>query len=127
VPGELLDLLLREGADDDPVDVARQGLGGVVRRLAARQLQPNTAADREVQGLAAELMHTHLEGHARAGRGLGEDQGDRLACERAAVSPRAAFHFGRERDHPTELGGRQILEAAKVSDHGRKRAAFPAP
>ena len=80
--GHVRDVLVREGADHDAVDVARQHAGGVGDRLAASQLD---VAWRQEQRMAAELVRADLERHARARRGLHEDHRERLPRERLLV------------------------------------------
>ena len=68
--GQLVDVGLRERADHDRVEVAREHHRRVAHRLAAPQLE---LALREVQRVAAQLAHADLERDARAGGGLVED------------------------------------------------------
>ena len=60
---QLLDVLVREGADHDAVDVAREHARRVGDRLAAAELD---VARREKQRVAAELVGADLERDARA-------------------------------------------------------------
>ena len=60
------------GADAHGRHLAREHQGGVARRLAARELH---LAGAQHDRVAAQLVDAHLEGHARARRGLLEDQG----------------------------------------------------
>ena len=76
--GELLDVVLREGADHDRVEVAREDDGGVLDRLAAAELE---VACREVEAVAAELGDADLERDPRPRRGLLEDHPERAAGE----------------------------------------------
>ena len=63
--------LMLVGADHDRIDVAGHHLGCIGNGLAAADLQVRLV---ERQRLAAELAHGDVEGHARARRGLLEDQ-----------------------------------------------------
>ena len=58
VGGEVLDVLLGEGADHDAVDVAAHHVGGVPDGLADAQLDVGGV---EEDGLGAELLDAHLE------------------------------------------------------------------
>ena len=80
--GELLDVVLVEGADHDPVDVAREHRRGVLERLAAAELE---VAGGEVERVPAELGHPDLERDAGAGRGLLEDHRERAAGEEVVL------------------------------------------
>ncbi len=75
---ELVDVGLLEGADHDPVQVARQHSARVPDRLAAPELQ---VAGGEIERRAAELEHADLEADARSRRGLLEDHPERPALE----------------------------------------------
>ena len=74
--GQLVDVGLRERADHDRVEVAREHHRRVAHGLAAAQLE---LALRQVERVAAELVHADLEGHARARGGLVEDHAERAA------------------------------------------------
>jgi hypothetical protein len=76
---ELVQQRLVARAQADRRHVAREHARGVAHRLAARELQLAGAQHHRV---AAELGDAGLEGDARAGRGLLEDQGDAAAGER---------------------------------------------
>jgi hypothetical protein len=71
VVGELGQGLMLVGTDHDCIDVAGDHLGRIGDGLAAAHLQVRLV---ERQRLAAELAHGDVEGHARARRGLLEDQ-----------------------------------------------------
>ena len=85
ISGELLHLLMLEGADHHAVEVARQDARRVLDRLAAPDLQ---VAVREEERLPAELEHARLEGDARPRRGFLEDHAERLARENAVLYAR---------------------------------------
>jgi len=89
--GELLDVLLRIGADDRAMNHAAQDAGRVHDRFAAAQLNVSGI---EKQGMAPEFADADFKGDARAGGGLGEQQGPDLAGQRLrfAVGPRL-FHL----------------------------------
>ena len=74
--GELLDVVLREGADHQAVEVAREHRRGVAQRLAAAELQVRRG---QVEPVAAELRDPDLERDARPGRGLLKDHPERPA------------------------------------------------
>ena len=70
---------MRERANHDAVDVARQDARGVGDRLAAPELD---VARRQKQRVAAELERADLERHARSGGRLHEDHRERFSGER---------------------------------------------
>ena len=76
--GESLHLSLLVGADEDAVDIARQHARRVLHRLAAADLQ---IAGAQEERLPAQLIHPHLEGHARARRGFLEDHRQGFSLE----------------------------------------------
>ena len=78
VLGELLDVLLGEGADHDRVQVALQHVRRVLDRLAAPELK---VAGRQVEPVAAELDDADLERDTGARRRLLEDHAERAAGE----------------------------------------------
>ena len=97
---ELLDVLVREGADHDAVDVARQHARRVGDRLAAAELH---VARREEQRVSAELERADLERDARSRARLHEDHGERLSGERLLVVLPGAHPLG-ELEEAVELG-----------------------
>jgi hypothetical protein len=70
VTGKLLDVVLGEGADHQPVEVAREDHGGVLQRLAAAELKIGGG---EIEPHAAQLRDPHLERDARSRGRLLED------------------------------------------------------
>ena len=78
VTGQGFHLLLMEGADHDAVAVAGQDPGGVLDGLAPADLALLAG---EEQGVAAELVHPHLEGHPGPGGVFFKDHGQSLALE----------------------------------------------
>src|SRR5215211_3818812 len=78
--GELLDLLVVEGADHDGVYVAGEDAAGVRGGLALAHLYLLRA---QGEGVSAELVHPDLEGDAGAVGGLLEDHRERPAAQRA--------------------------------------------
>ena len=75
---QLFDVLLRESADHDRVEVTRKHRRRVLERLASAELE---VAGREVEAGAAELGDPDFEGDPRAGRGFLEDHPQRSARE----------------------------------------------
>ena len=112
--GKLVDSLVREGADGDPVRHARQHAGHVTHRLArarAHLLRP------EVDGAPTEAVHGDLERDARAQRGLLEHEREHLPGQ---LRP-APITLDRERgvDELVELVGREVEHGAEVTGrHG---------
>ena len=107
---QLVDVGLRERADHDRVEIAREHHRGVAHGLAAAELE---LALRHVERVAAELVHADLERHARARRGLVEDHAERSAG--AQLVRRARLLRGLQGDaegqQPVELGRREIPRA----------------
>ena len=85
--GPRLELVVRERADRERVDVAREHLRRVLERLAARELH---LARQQRDRRAAELRHRDRERDPRARRRLAEVEAERAAGEeRRAGSPSA--------------------------------------
>ncbi len=82
VGGELLHILMRERADDDAVEIAREHVRRVLDRLAAAELKIVGA---QVEPEAAELGDSNLERDARAGGRLLEDHPERTAGEQTVL------------------------------------------
>src|SRR3712207_4189469 len=76
--GELLDLIVVEGADHYGVYVAREDPACVRRGLALAHLY---LLRQQVEGVTAELVHPDLEGDAGAVGGLLEDHRERHAAQ----------------------------------------------
>ena len=95
--------LVIENADHDGVDIARQHARGVGQRLAAAELHFLRG---EQDRLAAELAHGDVERHARAGRGLVEHHGQRLAGKRRGHDAARALrlHGAAVVDQPASTG-----------------------
>ena len=114
VLGEVLDVLLGEGADHDAVDVAAHHVGGVLDRLADAELD---VVGVEEDGLGAELLDAHLEAHPGARRGLHEDHGDGAAGEqrvRDAVLLRV-LELGGEVEQGDDLGRREVVDGEEAA------------
>ena len=86
IVGELLDVALREGAEDGAVDHPAQHARGVLDRLAAAKLD---FAGGQEDRLPAQLADADLEGHAGAGGGFGEQHGPGLTGQRLLGMPPA--------------------------------------
>ena len=82
VAGELLDVFLRERADHQPVEVARQHGGGVLQGLATPELKVGGC---QVQAHSAELEDADLERDACAGGRLLKDHHQRAAGEEVVL------------------------------------------
>ena len=98
-------------------DVAGEHERGVAQRLAARELQLAGPQDHRV---AAELDDPGLERHARAGRGLLEQQRHRAAVERARGRGRALEREGAVQQRG-ELAGREFGAVEEVHRVGAMR------
>ena len=116
VLGELEHHRVVEDADHDRVDIARQHPRRVGDGLAAAELHLLAG---EHEGLAAELAHRHVEGDARAGRGLVEDHRQGLAGERPVLADLALAAVGLEGgarlEHAAKLGAGEVLEVEEIA------------
>jgi hypothetical protein len=118
VLGKLVDVGLRERAHDDPVQVAREDVCGVLDRLAAPELE---LVGGEEERKAAELGNSDAEGDTRPRRGFREDQADRAAGEEVVLLTALLenLQLVGEVEHLLELGPRPVGNA-------REMAAFQA-
>ena len=119
VSGELLEQRVRARAHAGGVHEAREDERGVARRLPARELRLALAQDQRV---TAELGDRDLERHARARRGLLEDEGDAASGERAGRGPPgrvATPGLERERtlEHGEQLVVGELLSGEEVTRH----------
>jgi hypothetical protein len=107
---------LREGADDDAVEETRDHARGVLEALAAVELD-FTGDERDRR--AAELGHPGLEGEARAGRGLAEEQAEGLALEAAVALAGLVLPLEPQRllDQAPDLGRAQVEDAQEILLH----------
>jgi len=114
VLGEVVDVLLGEGADHDAVDVAAHHVRGVLDGLADAQLDVVGA---EEHGLGAELLDADLEAHAGARAGLHEDHGDGAAGEHgmrlAALLSR--LELGSEVEQRDHFGRREVVDREEAA------------
>src|SRR5258708_8180654 len=111
-----------ERADDDDIDVARENRSRVGNGLAAAELHLLAG---QQDGSAPELAHGDVEGHARAGRGLVEDHGERAAIERPQTALAARLHGSAGLDHPAQVLRRDVDEVEKVAPAVRAHPAAP--
>ena len=111
---QLGDVLVRAGADDDRVDVAREHPGGVADRLAAGELHLVGAEDDRGR---PQLGDADLEGDPRPRRGPFGDQRDAAPGKRIAADAVAAarFQLGRAVEHLAELEGAELFTGEKVT------------
>ena len=112
--GELLEQRVGPGAHADGVDVAREHERGVPDRLAARELHLVGAQDHRV---AAELDDAGLEGHARARRGLLEDERDDAVAQRVGRA-RRGLELGGAVEQRAQLVGAQLGAGEEVARQG---------
>jgi hypothetical protein len=110
---ELLDVLVREGADHDAVDVPREDARGVSDRLAAAELHVSW---REEQRVAAELIGADLEGDAGTRRSLHEDHRQRFSGERLVLVLPLAHALG-EVEECVELFSGKVGNGEEVFSH----------
>ena len=106
--GELLHLLMLEGADHHAVEIAREDASRILDRLAAPDLQ---VAVREEECLPAKLKHARLKGNARPRRGFLEDHAERLARENAVLYARLLHRlefFGKSENRLDLLNGKIV-------------------
>ena len=129
VARQLGQIVVRENADHDGVDEARQHARRVGDALASSDLH---LIAREHDRLAAQIAHGEIEGDAGAGRGLVEDERQIFAGERtrrrldALHAPRFQ-RFG-EIEDVAQLRAREIGEIEKMTRprHGM-RGHYAAP
>src|SRR3712207_2552672 len=103
--GELLYLLVVEGADHYGVYVAGEDAAGVRRGLSSAHLY---LLGTQGEGMAAELVHPDLEGDAGAVGGLLEDHRERPATQRPIRDARllqGLYLRGLVEDEPDFLRG----------------------
>ena len=114
VLGEVLHVLLGEGADHDAVDVAAHHVGGVLDGLAHAQLDVVGA---EEHRLRAELLDADLEAHPRARRGLHEDHGDGAAVEERVRLARLLLRLelGGEVEQAGDLGRGEVVDGEEAA------------
>ena len=119
-------LELREGADGDAVDVARQHpsdlahvlFGLLVHDHAVVELDgPGALAGLEDDGLHAEVVGAELEAGARAQRRVEEDQGDRLAGQRRVRRLRLLLQVARLVEDRLQ-GVARVIESREEVPHG---------
>ena len=108
---ELDDVGVREGADHDRIDHAREHARHVADRLAAPELD---VARREEQGVPAELVGADFEADPGPGGRLGENESDRLACQRF-VAVGAGLHLARKCKYCIELRCGDVFEGEEVA------------
>ena len=92
VGGEIVERFLREDARHDALHPALEIFRDVANRLAFGQLRAGVI---EKNGRAAEIGDARLEGHARAQRGLFEDQHEHAGRRETCGSVRDAPSFPR--------------------------------
>ena len=113
VPGQVEHVLVAEHTGHDRVDVTAQDAGHVTDRLA---LAEGDLARREVQSVAAQVQHGHVERYARAQAGLLENHPQRFALQIRGIS--APFPVGLERrrqiQQADQLLGSQVGQREKV-------------
>ena len=114
VVGEVLDVLLGEGADHDAVDVAAHHVGGVLDGLPDAQLD---VVGVQEHGLGAELLDPDLEAHARARTGLHEHHGDGAAGEEGMrhAPPAHVLELGGEVEQGDDLGGGEVADGEEAA------------
>src|SRR5215472_4252279 len=117
--GHLDQLLLLRRPQHDDVDIAREHARGIGHGLAAAELRAVALQD---ERLASHLAHAELEGDPGAGRGLLEDHGERLACQRPRIAVRREVLLEARADLEdlAQLRRRQPVEIEEVA---RRHAA----
>jgi hypothetical protein len=112
MPRDLLELLVVERADDERVEVAREGRRRVADRLPARELQ---LVGSEADGVAAELRDRDLERDARPRRRLAEEQPERPPRQQRRAGVRILLQLERQRDGRAQLVGAPVGDAKEVA------------
>ena len=115
VGGKTLDDVLLKGADHDQVAHARNDLRGVFHRLAAAQLR---VARVEVDGVAAELLHTCFKRQARARGAFLENHHQGAIGQRMIrlVGLEALLDNARALENMLQLGTAQVVKLQKMFD-----------
>ena len=108
---KLFDIALRVGADHTTVNHPAEDARGVLHRFAATHL--DFVGDQE-QRVAAEFVNTHVERHAGARRGLGENHRPRLAGEGFGILAAISFEIDSRRQHRLHVGGGHFFETQQV-------------
>ena len=113
--GHLLETRLRVRAPDDRGDLALEHPRGVGRRLLAAEL---AVRGRDDQRRPAEVGDADRERDARAGRGLVEDDRDRLRARRGACSFQRSFFSATARSRISACSSAgEVVVAQQVAGH----------
>ncbi len=109
---EHLELRMGVGANRDRVEVAGEHAGGVLERLAARELE---LVVRQVERGRAEVGRRDLERDTRPRRVLAEEQTEGAPFEQAVRLARALLRLQLvgEVEHGLELGGGPVADAGE--------------
>ena len=110
----LLEPRLRVGAPDDRGDLTLEHARRVGGRLLAAEL---AVRGRDDERRSAEIGDADRERHARARRGLVEDDGDGLRTGERLELPAVLLELDREVDDLGLLGGGQVVVAQQVAGH----------
>ena len=118
--GEFLDVELGEGADNSAVNHAAEHAGGVLDGFAAAELDFECA---QKHGVAAQFADADFKRDARAGGGLGEEQGPDFAGQRERVVAAALLlHTDGGGEDVFHVLPRHFLQAQEMF-HGDSSAA----
>ena len=107
----LVDDDLAEGAHGDDVDVASEHAGHVLDGFALAKAH---FLGREVEGLAAEVVHPHLEADAGSQGRLLEEEGEVLPLEQLTGT---ALELLGGLQEETDLGGREVGGVKQMACH----------
>ena len=122
--GQLDDVLVEVGPGDDAVDHPAQHAGGVGDFLPLAQADLLIG---EIQGVAAELLHSDFERDARPERGLLEDQGQDPTPERAGARVALGFQLGRQVEDLGDIVRREVGDANEIfAEHSAPFESGPA-
>jgi hypothetical protein len=116
IPGQPLDHLVTEGAGHDRVDPSLQIPRRILHRLPFAQADVRGC---QVDGVAAELRHTRLEGHPGPERRLLENHGQRLSAEDRMQNPLPSLclEVGRHLEEGRDVLRRQIVKRYQMPVH----------
>jgi hypothetical protein len=117
--GEFGHGLVLQSTAEDGVAHAREDFGGIVHGLAHAEVNLTRL---EIEGVAAQFGHGHLERDARAGGGFFENHGQRSALQqfRRAALLIGGFDAAGEFDHVEQFLFGEILGVNEVTkSHGR--------
>src|SRR5688572_33246588 len=104
---------MREGANHDHVDIARENARRVAKRLTSTDLD---VAGRQEERVPTQLIRTDLKRHARACRALFENQTYALPRE-GLLLVHAALHLAREFQNSVQFFTAEVRNSQEMFGH----------